>query len=117
METGKVEYAPDYESEKRRLPTIKEMSGSINYGGRVVFEDGEPVVLTPEESIAHEHARLKDVVANVAKEERRLERLADEGRNTLVRTDALINSSRATRVRRTAVDALIAFEAEHKIGE
>lgn len=27
------------------LPTIQEMSGSIDFGGRVVFEDGEPVVI------------------------------------------------------------------------
>jgi uncharacterized protein (DUF362 family) len=64
-----------------------------------------------------EHARLKDAVVEAAKAERELERLADEGKNTLVRTDALINSSRATRVRRAAVEALIAFEREHKIGE
>jgi hypothetical protein len=65
MEAGKVEYAPDYKSDKpKRLPTIKEMSGSINYGGRVVFEEGEAVVLTQEESITHEHQRLQSAVEN-----------------------------------------------------
>jgi predicted nucleic acid-binding Zn-ribbon protein len=69
------------------------------------------------DNIKAQHQRLESAVVSAAKEERRLEHIADEGRNTIVRTDALINSSRAARVRREAVDALIAFEAEHKIGE
>jgi uncharacterized protein (DUF362 family) len=102
VETGKVEYAPDYKSQ---------VELAMDEGRRIA----ESVIAN--NKFNAEHQRLKDAVVEAVKEERRLERLADEGKNTIVRTDALINSSRATRVRRQAVDALIEFEAEHKIGE
>lgn len=47
MTTGKTD-EPDY-ANGGKLPTIKEMSGLIHFGGRVVFQDEEQIVLTPEE--------------------------------------------------------------------
>jgi hypothetical protein len=73
MKSGRVEYAPDYKSEKPdyteggRLPTIKEMSGSIDLGGRVVFEGDEQRVLSADEL----RARLEREVIEAAKKWRR----------------------------------------------
>lgn len=33
------------DKEKNIVPTIEEMTGLIDYGGRVIFEDGEPMVI------------------------------------------------------------------------
>lgn len=116
METGKVEYSSDYKCEKSdytdggRLPTIKEMSGLVNYGGRVVFENGEAVVLTKEESITHEHQRLKDAVVEAAKAE-------TEAYDAPLTLDWCMAHWRTQKAVWLAVETLIAFEAEHKIGE
>lgn len=114
MTTGKTEEI-DY-TDGGRLPTIEEMSGSIHFGGRVVFEDGEPVVLTPEETVAHERARLERAVLDAAIEEYKMEYVADHGSNTITRTEALIKMQRAMKTKRAAVDALLAFEAKQKNG-
>jgi hypothetical protein len=110
METGKVEYAPDYKSKRGMGQPFSEFLAEQ-------MRDPEFAEAYKATDVEVEHARLKDAVVDAVKEERRLERLADEGRNTLVRTDALIAVHDASRVKRSAVDALIAFEAEHKIGE
>lgn len=100
METGKVEYAPDYRSDKKQLPTIAEMSGSINLGGRVIFEGDEQIVISVEEAKTRDHQKLKDAVVEAAK---------------------AYHSKRGygspERALKMAVAALLAFEAEHGIGE
>lgn len=53
--TGRIDYAPDYKSEKRdhadgkQPPTIEEMSGSIDFGGRVVFDGDDQCIVTTDE--------------------------------------------------------------------
>lgn len=39
--------APEVDSETKVLPTVEEMSGSVNFGGRVVFREGEQYVINP----------------------------------------------------------------------
>src|ERR1043165_1360008 len=68
-------------------------------------------------AIPKEHQRLQSAVVEAAKAEVAMERAADRGSNTITRTEALIKMQRAMKAKREAVDALIAFEAEHKIGE
>jgi antitoxin component of RelBE/YafQ-DinJ toxin-antitoxin module len=63
-----------------------------------------------------DHARLQAAVVEAARRFRVTEKTADEGRNTLIRTDALINHLQVREQLRDAVDALFAFEAENKIG-
>jgi hypothetical protein len=80
------------------------------------FTEEEWQIIVAQNELWAKHERLRAAVVRAVIEERRLERLADEGRNTIVRTDALIAAHQATEAKRIAVDALIAFEAEHKIG-
>lgn len=83
METGKVEYAPDYKSQ---------VELAMDEGRRIA----ESIIAN--NKLSAEHARLKDAVLKAC----RAEHLAD----------AIFTSGRYR-----AVKALIAFEAEHKIGE
>lgn len=115
---SKTEKFNDYKSEKPdytdggRLPTIAEMSGLVNFGGRVVFDkDGEQRIVSAAEL---ERTRLRDAVAEAAIEEYKMEHAANHGGNTITRTDALIKMQRAMKAKRAAVDALLEFETTQK---
>jgi hypothetical protein len=98
MKTGKVEYAPDYKSERRTL-TIADIPDDLD--DRLLFCDSSPT----QERIAD----LQRLQAAVVEAVRVWAKLRDD-RNT-----AQVHES-ATLLLRTH-NALIAFEAEHKIGE
>lgn len=85
METGKVEYAPDYKS-KSQVKRIAIQSGA-------------------QSSQQSEHQRLQSAVVEAAKRRAVTSYTAFEMWNAI---DIAFDD---------AVDALIAFEAEHKIGE
>lgn len=59
-----------------------------------------------------ERSRLERVVLDAAIEEYKMERAADYGSNTITRTEALIKTQRAMKVKREAVAALLDFETK-----
>jgi len=89
METGKVEYAPDYKS--------------TNYKSTAKIKRAYPDMTDKFKAmeLRAEHQRLQSAVVEAAKEEVAM---------------ALIQLQRAMKTKKSAVDALIAFEAEHGIG-
>jgi len=106
-ETGKIEYAPDYKSTKK-LPTIQEMSGLVNFGGRVVFEGDEQIVISYEEARRRDHAALKDAVVEAAKAWYHAELIKTAAERTL--EDEL----EPRLVLAEATSALLQFEQEQK---
>lgn len=102
METGKVEFAPDYKSEKplRKFPV-----------GSDGLTDGMRGHLQREA----ERARLERDVIEAAVEEYKFEHAADHGSNTITRTEALVKMQKAMKAKREAVKALLEFESQHSI--
>ena len=94
METGKVEFAPDYKSQTR--PALN-----------AIFEQG-----MRRQRLKTEHARLKDAVVEASKRRRKAKTAAPADAGDYIRE---LHASMVAE--HSAVDALIAFEAEHKIGE
>lgn len=99
MDTGKVEYAPDYKSEKTHLP-----SGWAegDYGDFLDLSDEERAMV----QVNLEHARLRDAVVEAARADLMSE-IREEGDHGIDRMIA------ARRAYRAAVNALIAFESAH----
>jgi hypothetical protein len=100
METGKVEYAPDYKSKRRMGQPFKEFLAEQ-------MRDPEFAKAFKAADVEVEHARLKDAVVEAAKADRVAESAGNGGNPDI---DALITSRARFRL---AVDALIAFEAEN----
>lgn len=98
MKAGKVEYAPDYKSQVQL---------AMDEGRRIA----ESVIVT--NKFNSEHARLKDAVVEAVKawrvERLRIETTASPFERLDLSIDANIELFKP-------VDALLAFEAEHKIG-
>ena len=96
MKTGKVEYAPDYKSKRRTLTIAADIPDDVD--DRLLFCD------STQERIA-DLQRLRSAVVEAAKE------ATLDAKHPSVEIPVLPNGLQ------DAVDALIAFEAEHKIGE
>jgi hypothetical protein len=104
MTTGKIEYSPDYKSRSQSL------SARIAERARIVAKGLETQT---------EHARLQSVVVEKARAFGRAWRAELEHRiATLKPSEQLNHVATEARIQLCdAVDDLIAFEKEHKIGE
>src|SRR5687767_1918813 len=105
MNTGKVEFAPDYKSEKKGVMFSRKTGGAYA-DPREVIEDELTRIREQQGSpiLEAEHARLKDAVVEAAKVRRDAEKAAT------VPSD--FDVVEAERHLRSTVDALIAVEAE-----
>jgi 23S rRNA A2030 N6-methylase RlmJ len=109
MKTGKVEYAPDYKSGRRTLTIAADIPDDVD--DRLLFCD------STQERIA-EHQRLQSAVVEAAKRWNGARHLlatphkdANEYHERYIAlTNSCVNLGED-------LDDLIAFEAEHKIGE
>lgn len=123
MTTGRIEYAPDYKSKSKRLPSFAEpvLSGPCVYGCsecgaliNTVFPDSGFVADAPEvkahAAIHAEHARLKAAIIEAAKA------LIEHLDCYCFEAQFDISSAKAGCSLLTATNALLAFESEHKIG-
>src|ERR1051326_1731180 len=107
METGKVEYAPDYKSEKRK-PLNPRVNISANGRPFVAKEDVIKSMLGNKSAdIESELARLQAAVLKIVTAYRAAVKAYIAPHSRIYSQDDLWS----------AVDALIAFEAEHAIGE
>ena len=113
----KNENVPDYKSKSQVRRITAQKGQPFEEFLAEQMRDPEFAEAYKSTDIEVEHQRLQLAVLEAVKEERRMEQLTTEGQNTTVRTDAHIESYGAAKVKREAVDALIAFEAENKIGE
>lgn len=108
MTTGKIEYAPDYGicpiHRKRDDCTIAVERTRISLADFAELGPPSPVV---------EHQRLQLAVVEAAK----VDRMAEYKPATESEYTGIDNLIRTRRAFRAAVTALLAFEAEHKIGE
>jgi hypothetical protein len=103
METGKVEFAPDYKSKSQ----VKRLAAQ---GATPITPDLVGKGTFAEMKRDAEHARLKDAVVEAAK----AECAAYSAPGSFGWT---ANHKQSQIKLRTATRALISFEAEHKIGE
>jgi hypothetical protein len=111
METGKVKFAPDYKSKARSIADI-----AASHVCTEVCDPDKRLLAAAHKHVddlrakrVAEHARLQAVVVEQVKAQRRAEKSAT------VPND--FDVAEAQRNVRVAVDALIAFEVEHEIGE
>jgi|ERR1051325_1499688 uncharacterized protein YfeS len=105
METGKVEYAPDYKSKRGMGQPFSEFLAEQ-------MRDPEFAEAYKATDVKVEHQRLQLAVVEAAKAVRCADRL-------FYSAPIAENSAAGSLAHHTfdaAVDALIAFEAEHKIG-
>lgn len=103
--------APDYQSKSQVKRIAAQMGQPFKEFLDEQMRDPEFAEAFKAADIEVEHARLQSAVAEAAKLIVAMERAADEGSNTITRTEALIKMQEGWKVQREAVDALIAFEA------
>ncbi|HEX2879876.1 MAG TPA: hypothetical protein VHO25_10130 [Polyangiaceae bacterium] len=110
METGNVQIAPDYKSDRK---VERRMGQPFKEFLAEQMRDPEFAAAYNAADIEVEHQRLQSAVVEAAKAERNAA-IAYDKRMILENWKRQVDT-RAARV--AAVDALIAFESEHKIGE